>query len=273
MTKILVVSDTHVNHPSPAWGQKGNNILRAAKELATTTSFDIALHLGDIVEPDNDNRIEDGLAMFAAIPAQRHLWVAGNNDIEFLHGHDIAHYQEHLARIAQPFGVHLLDKAPITIDGIGFAGNYGSYDLSLWELVAARATDSSYPETRCALEAQIAKWYRENLGGIGVQELFDTCQTRLHYHIQSLKNRSKIVVATHTVPDPSFVVYGKSESWDMKNAWMGWDDHRSPRPIANTPNLVLQLCGHTHRYKKIERPNSAPLINVSGDGQPHIFEI
>jgi len=232
---------------------------------------DVVLFCGDLVESrDPDMDLEFGLRLLKKIPAAHHLWVAGNNDIEFLFGRvPILDYPKALQELAVRYDVHLLDHEPITIGDIAFVGNFGYYDLSLWK--TPKVHDPCYPSTRNSLLRDADKFHRKTLG-ISVMDLFNFCQQRLRQHIRQVAGK-QMVAATHTVPSSEMLLYDHSPKFDFQNAAMGWDDEKSSHSIHQTPGLLFQFCGHTHRSKQIERPGTAPLINVSGQNQPLEFDL
>lgn len=267
--KILFASDLHLGKSS--WGTYGPDILH---KCIDGPEVDVFLFGGDLVEPHvNGVGLADGLTLIQRIPATVKLWVAGNNDIEHLHGktnHILRDYAPMLQELGQKYGVHLLDNRPVVVEDTAFVGNYGSCDLSLWRTPVVR--DDRFPQTIEDLRAQADRSYLKHLG-CSVQEMFESCQKTLKSDIEATQGRQKkLVVATHTSPTPDFVFYGHSPGYDHKNAFMGWDDSRTQNPIYIARNLVLQVCGHTHRKETMERPR-APLLNISGDGQPRIVEI
>ncbi len=272
--KVLVLSDTHFGHPK--WGSFADDILQRARDIASNEDIDVVLHGGDVVEPGSLYGLEHGLENVSSIRARMHLWVAGNNDLEMLKpSRDLfLTYPDKLAVLGRRHGIHLLDQSPYTVDDVTFVGNFGGYGFGLWK--PSEIPDLAYENTAADIEAKVDPGFKAFLG-CGVRQMFETCQMRLRAHLSQLKGRgARVVVHTHTVPTSEMVVYGHSAKFDWKNAFMGWDDESSMHRISQTPGLVYQFCGHTHRYKYIERDfasNKAPLINVSGDGQPRLYTI
>lgn len=272
--KLLLVSDTHVGHRG--WNGFDPWLLTKARAAAEAERIDVMVFGGDLVEPDAPGaKLEDGLALLQQIPVATKLWVAGNNDIEFLFGQqDLKDtYMTKLGALARQFGVHLLDEAPVTVGDTTFVGNFGGYDISLWK--PPLVPEAPFPSTYEEMLADAQKWFTRATGS-DVLDFFNSCQHRLKTHIAEAAKAPKLVVASHTVPTPEFVLYGHSAKFDYQNAWMGWDDSLTAKPIHTAENLVLQLCGHTHRSEYKERahlPNKAPLINMSGKVQPRILEI
>jgi hypothetical protein len=266
--KVLVISDPHLGHPG--WNGFGEILMRKAQVLAKDQHPTVALCVGDLVEPRGKVHLNVGLELFRSIPATFHLWVAGNNDIEWLRDQDqpVNEYADLLDKMARPYGVILLDHEPVIIDQFAFVGNFGYYDLSLWKPSSFHAPQ--YPSTLESVRTSVEEWHSQELG-ISMTDLFKMCQGTLRRHLEKTMGK-KLVIATHMVPTPEMVLYGSSAAYDYQNAWMGWNDELSERPLHATPGLVLQLCGHTHRSQRIDR-YSAPLINASGNEQPLIFDL
>jgi hypothetical protein len=264
--KLMALSDTHLGHPG--WGSFGIDVFDRAVEMARSNTVDVVLHCGDLVEPSNkDMSLGFGLYKLNQIPAKRHLWVAGNNDIEMVRHHcRMADYHKLLDEAANAYGVWLLDHDSAIIDGVGFAGNFGAYDTSLWRPPTTH-TDN-YPTDRVSMERNVREGVRA--AGFDMDDFFRSCQTRLHSHIDFLASAKvrKCVVATHTVPTGDMLKYGSTPSYDFQNAWMGWDDAKSAKPITQTPNLAYHFCGHVHRHYQFDN-----VINVSGPNQPLLFDI
>lgn len=269
--KILILSDTHLGHPG--WGSFGEDVFDRATALARSNTVDVVLHCGDLVEPSNPNMtLNYGLSRLAAIPAKHHLWVAGNNDIEMVRTRqNLLQYAVLLQNYASQYQIKLLDYAPFVHNGVGFAGSFGAYNLSLWR--QPKTPVPGYPNTYQDLR-RVATQEVLKETGVDLFAFFQHCQDSLHTDLNRLMlGGVKVVAVTHTVPTGDMLLYGKSPAYDFQNAWMGWDDSKSARPIANVPRLLYQFAGHVHRGFRVDRPGTGPLINVSGRDQPHLFDI
>ena len=266
--KVLAFSDTHLGHPN--WKGFGEIVFDRAMRLAKASPMDVVLFCGDLIEPGNPTvTLEDGLKMLASIPAKHHLMVAGNNDIEALNLVNTLDYAGVLASKASAYGIKVLDEAPVTVGHVSFAGNFGGYDLSLWQPPAQ--PDPEYPSTYEELVSRVNAAHAKKVG-CSYGELFQTCQMALWRHMQTLSiGSTKIVMATHTVAMPEFVLYGKSPQYDYQNAWMGWDDSKAPVSLLRTPGLVHYLCGHTHRAAFVD--GKVQKRNISGGDTPYILEV
>ena len=143
-----------------------------------------------------------------------------------------------MAQLCGQYSFHLLDKSPVVIGDVGFVGNCGWYDGSLFETGHYRPALS-----RSRAEEASAERFRNLNPRCTEQEFFDHCIERAHSHIDQLHGK-RIVLGIHHVPSPDFVFYGKSAEFDKRNYWMG-----STRlaQLYQHPAVVLGLTGHTHR--------------------------
>ncbi len=266
---VLVISDTHHGHPG--WNGFGEKIIAKAVTMTQTKKITVALHIGDLIEPANKKMtLKHGLDLFKNIPAEFHLWVAGNNDIEMITPeNNILDYAQQLKIIGNEHDVWFLDFAPRIIDDIAFVGNFGYCDFSLWR--PHKVHSPQFPSTLQKIKVE-SDHFHLNRFGHTQQEIFEHCQKTLRSHLLHCLGH-KIVLATHTVPDSRLLLYGESPQFDFQNAWMGWDDSQSQNQIEKTPGLTFQFCGHTHRSQTINRTGTCPLINISGDKQPFVFTI
>ena len=268
--KILALSDTHLGHTS--WNGFGERAWAEAERLSRETQIDVLLFCGDLCEPGCTS-LSEGLKLMSRVVATKKLWVAGNNDIETAYrymGGSVFNYANWLATEAFPHGVHVLDYGPVQWGSYTFVGGFGFYDLSLWRAPSVRSPN--FPHSLEVIRRDADDFHRKDMGTT-VAELFSFCQDQIQRHLRAVSPESKVIVATHTIPDAGMVLYGHSPAFDFQNAWMGWDDSNMPHPIALTPNLALQFCGHTHRSKRIDRPGTAPLVNVSGQDQPFVYDL
>lgn len=270
--KILVISDTHLG--KTRWNGLGDRVFQRAFTLASESEFDVILHCGDIVEPKTEVSLEKGLEIFSQIPGKHHLWVAGNNDIEWTFGKsEIWQYTEVFSELIESFGIHLLDEYPKIIGEYAFAGNYCFPDLSLWKPSIFK--EEKYAQSFEELYTKTNEFHIKRLRTT-VNEMFTWSQNHFHSGLRMLGKELKKVIISHTVPSTELIIYGESARYDHVNAFMGWDDSKSKKPLHTYDNVILQLCGHTHRHKVVKREGYCDLINVSSkiEGeQPWVFEV
>jgi len=273
--KIMTLSDLHHGK----WGTWGMKAVQRAGKEARDHQIDVLLLGGDLAEPSPENQYRgEVLSKIMQLPIPHKLWVIGNNDLEDLRG-PISQYAQEAHSLVSADGIQVLDYAPVTIDGVTFVGNLGWFDGSLWGMGSTPLID---PEGWAPISFQEAQsktdaWTRHELGermDLTSDELFELCQNTLHSHLREA-GQNRIVVMTHTSPTPSMCMYGHNPKFDFLNYCMGWDDlsKKALRPPLSSWKPTLQLCGHTHRFKMVFAGENPPLVNVSGEGQPRIFEI
>jgi len=263
--RLLVLSDTHLHRPD--WGSFGYHLFERAHEKVET-GVDVVLHCGDLAEWDQ-GKFEEGLSLLRNIPSRHHLWVGGNNDLReplFQGQVSPTNYPTLFQNIASKYGVTFLDHCPVIIGGVAFVGGYGSHDASLW-----RPTATTRGQTRDQIIAEADPFHHRYLG-CGYLDFFRMCQDQIHRDLLRVTGHP-VILATHTVPAPELCLYGVDAETDFDNAWMGWDDEQTPQPLSRTPGLLYHFCGHSHRTKRVERKDCAPLINVGGEDQPLLFEV
>ncbi len=255
---ILTLSDLHLGK----WDGFAEACIEEARRVAEAQQPEVLLLGGDLVEP-GAGRLEAVLERIAAVPVAHRLWVVGNNDLEVLPG-PLSDYAAQAARLAAPYGVQVLDAAPQVIDGVGFVGNLGAFDGSLW-----RGGEAERARRAAEAEVGAVALFGARLDCTN-QALFEACQARLRADLARVQAQ-RVVLMTHTSPSSTMCLYGHSERYDGLNWFMGWDDAACEAPLED-PRIVLKLCGHTHRFKA-RLGSGAPLINVSGRGQPRLFEV
>lgn len=242
--RILVLSDLHLGGPRDAIGRK-----RIAE--AQETEADVLLFCGDLA--NTEAAFADGLEGLLKIRAAHRLFVAGNHDLN-----GTGPVSQYAAELQAMLGgaFHLLDDHPVDIKGIRFAGNMLGYDGSLYR--------GSMPFGEVA--ARAANGWRNGISearrDISAEDLSRQLQERL------LRDAvGECIVCTHTVPSSEFLLYGKSEKFDLYNYGMGVDlSTRYPS------GALFGLCGHTHRDATVQ-VNGVTVHNISEMGQLRIFEL
>lgn len=283
---ILVISDLHAGKDDKDWrggpGQCSNqwlDILHRTQDMIQLHQPDVALILGDLIEPEV-KRHDPNFWQMVRYQAQEHtkgcphvFLVAGNNDVEMLDG-PISGYAKELNREVAAYGMEVLDGNPMIVNNVGFAGNVGWWDGSLWEKESGRTKEHTYN--------RMQEFHEETFGDradMTLQEFHRKCYGTLVHDIERLiiAKCRMIVVASHTVPAKHFLLYGTSPKYDYKNSYMGWngDDENHERLTARYPDAIaLHVCGHTHRSGMFVQPGRAPIVNVSGpDQQPYLFHL
>lgn len=260
--EVLTVSDLHLG--KPGWGRYGEEVLDQLAQRASET--DVLVIGGDVVDPtdnreENENRLREALALIGKLPIDHKLAVIGNNDLDCFDG-PVGEYVGRMAPWYQESGVSLLDKAPVLIRGILFAGSLGWCNGSLFR--------GDLPMDRINDYWENSKRYRGRQGGLKPFTLHAICMTRLREQLRRVAAKH-VVVVTHTVPTPNLVRYGDSEMDDYLNCFMGFDGSRYP-DIYDPSRTRLSLVGHTHHPGQATL-NGLPIINMSGGDQPRLVNI
>jgi len=238
--------------------------------------YDALLHGGDLVEPDMGATFAQGVhALLTAASSVEHIMlVAGNNDLDAVFSNEPVLMQDavnHMTAACSKVGANLLDKAPFTVKGVRFVGNFAGFDGTLFH-----ATDQSRGQTaHDHMDNEARRWAQV---GVGVHPgaLHAECRRTLLRHLEE-DDKSPTILVTHTVPVPEMVLYGSSERYDRKNTFMGWDERHAGRQLWR-PNVVAHLCGHVHRSYDLTADTDycepgIPLINASGDNEIREVEV
>lgn len=240
--RVAFTSDIHID-------LNGAVVLEALAERVRVVAPDVLLIAGDIATGPK-TYLETLLALRAVAP--RLLVVAGNHDVWTTPEaaekglHSWARLEKLLPALCEEAGAHLLDAAPVEIDGVGFAGTLGWYDLTTREHVldapieayrtgvwgGLRWTDHTY-----------TRWPDADGGTMAMEEVARVLRERLEGHLKSLTTR-RIVVATHTLPFADQIHRKEHPGWRFANAFMG--SLPLGEVIKADPRVVLAVAGHTH---------------------------
>ena len=269
--EIVTLSDTHVGQKG--WGTRG---LVALHKVAAMDPFKILILNGDIGETFEG--FDLALEIIKTIPAEYKLFVCGNNDVDKIGGvcFDYAQTLQDKVRFA---GIHVLDLAPIIIDGVAFVGNLGWYDGTLWKPVDPDVS-SEYPTTLEAIHKRAFYWFRTNDAKEGdpitSSEFFHYLRGTLKEHLDVVlpnEDVKRVVVLSHCVTSPEFVLYGASTFFDYTSWYMGYDANLPQHSwMYDDPKIVLGIVGHVHYSKKV-MVGCTPVHNVAGKDQPLILKI
>lgn len=239
--RLAFTSDIHTDLNGP-------NVLDALATRVRAIAPDVLIIAGDIATGAT-TYLKTLLALKAVAP--RLLVVAGNHDVwtapeALAKGIDSwARLDKLLPALCKEVGAELLDAGPVEIDGIGFAGSLGWYDLTTREHVldapmeayrtgvwgGLRWTDHTY-----------AIWNGPN-GPMAMEEVAAILRERLAAHMAQLTTR-RVVVVTHTLPFTEQIHRKEHPGWRFVNAFMG--SLPLGELIRSDPRVVLAVAGHTH---------------------------
>lgn len=245
--KLAFTSDIHID-------LNGASVLDALARRVRSVAPDVLVVAGDIATGAT-TYLQTLLALRAAAP--RLLVVAGNHDVwttpeAAAKGlHSWARLDTLLPALCAEAGAHLLDAAPIEIDGVGFAGTLGWYDLTTREHVldapmeayrtgvwgGLRWTDHTY-----------TRWPGPDGADMPMEDVARVLRERLETHLRQLTSR-RIVVATHTLPFGEQIHRKEHPGWRFVNAFMG--SLPLGEVIRRDPRVVLAIAGHTHIHSDL----------------------
>lgn len=245
--RVGFTSDIHIDLNGPV-------VLEALVERARVAAPDVLVIAGDIATGAT-TYLQTLLALRAVVP--RLLVVAGNHDVwttpeAAAKGlHSWARLDKLLPALCAEAGAELLDAGPIEIDGVGFAGTLGWYDLTtrehlldapmeayrkgVWE--GLRWTDHTY-----------TVWPDADGAPMPMEEVARVLRERFAAHLASLTTR-RIVSVTHTLPFMEQIHRKEHPGWRFVNAFMG------SLPLGDVikanPRVVLSISGHTHLHSDL----------------------
>ena len=240
--RLAFTSDIHIDINGPA-------VLDALVARVRSVAPDVLLIAGDIAT-GAATYLKTLLALRAVTP--RLLVVAGNHDVwtapeALAQGVDSwARLDKLLPALCREADVQLLDAGPQEIDGVGFVGTLGWYDLTTREHVleapieayragewgGLRWTDHTY-----------AVWRDADGAAMEMEEVARILRERLAAHLRAVTSR-RIVVATHTLPFGEQIHRKAHPGWRFANAFMG--SLPMGDVVRGDPRVVLAIAGHTH---------------------------
>jgi putative phosphoesterase len=240
--KIFAISDLHY-HP-------GNHMrlsYLASFLFANATASDVLLLLGDY-----GNTIENTircLQLFLNFPGKK-LAVIGNHDLWENQNPNTSKRMSTLMSLFEEMGFHSLDRRPLVIKNIGFAGSIGWYDYSFLykrdKIKPIQYEYKVYPgeEKPCWQDAIYCDWGKSD--GDIVSGLLEKIKMQLNL----LKDTEKVFVGMHHVPTDKLLIRPRffvPRKWRFLNAFLGSNKFSE---LMNTyKNICTILCGHMHRKK------------------------
>jgi predicted phosphodiesterase len=240
--RLAFTSDIHIDLNGPA-------VLSALVAQVRAVAPDVLLIAGDIATGPT-TYLETLLALRAAAP--RLLVVAGNHDVwtrpeAVAKGlHSWVRLDKLLPALCREAGAELLDAGPVEIDGVGFAGTLGWYDLTTREHLLD-APMSAYREGFWQglrwNDHVFTSWPDADGNEMSMEAVALTLRERLAAHLASLATR-RIVVATHTLAFGDQIHRKNHPGWRFANAFMG--SLPLGELIQSDPRVTLAIAGHTH---------------------------
>ena len=235
---ILAISDLHLGKTGVEqgidWTTFFVEVLQRAHQMARTRDYDVLYFGGDAAEKadtrDPASNLKEAIRLLSEIPIAQKLWVMGNNDLECLSGPLDTYSEEMQGLLGDRF--HLLDAAPFQAGKVGFFGNIGGHNGSLWKPPAVSEPEVIALEEEMIREDEIG--WAAHFGpraDLGPRQFYLMAQGRMLAHYRLLADMDQLVMGTHFVPSPDFVLYGQSPKYDWLNWFMGYDAMSLPLPF------------------------------------------
>ena len=255
--KILAVSDIHLD--------EDENLLLHQKTLDEITSKtpDILLIGGDIGE--TKETIEATLKQLSKMQCIK-LAYLGNHELRTLKNSKFGNHYQEMKDLFEKHNFHLLDYEPFIYQGIGFVGNIGWFDFSLYRGQYFESDSSQVTEYH----------YQKYPTQISPTKFTDECITQIQKHLKKIEhNCNQIILGIHHIAFPEFLKYGHSQLYDLKNLIMG---SNKLQELYQHPKITMGFCGHTHRSGEIKIKNTynnqqIPIMNISSDPKKPYVEI
>ncbi len=242
--KLIAISDLHYDEAEEKAEQGIENVIQ--------NDSDVLLVGGDIARTKETLHIAlDQLKQFPGVK----LAYLGNHELRALEESVLGEHYQEMGSLFRQYGFHLLDEQPFLYRRIGFVGNVGWFDYSLYR-------GDHLEEERKKADSYFVEKYDSN--GMGPREFTEHCVARVKSQILSLEGRcDSIYLGIHHIAFPEFLKYGHSRLYDFKNLIMGSDRLRH---LYEHPKVKAGFCGHTHRSGEIE-VFGKKVYNVSLDGK------
>lgn len=251
--KLIAVSDLHIDEPEKeklGWRTIENIIQEKADALLVG---------GDIA--CTKKVLRKALKELSKFKGEK-LAYLGNHEMRALETSSFLNYAEEMAPLFARYGFKLLDHKPVVIGNIGFAGNVGWFDFSLYS--------AGIPED--IEKAMHYHYSRHKTGGVSAAEFTGQCIQKINRDISEIESKcDKICIGFHHIGFREFLLYGSSRQFDYKNALMGSEKLRK---VYSSPKAAIGFCGHNHRAGKLNEAN-CKVYNISMEAkQPYyVMEI
>ena len=241
--RLVATSDIHID-------KNGPDVLALLAGRIAELTPDVLVVAGDVATSPTVI-LQTFLSLRAVAP--RVLYVAGNHDV-WGHPTLLAEGQhawwrlDHLLpALCAEAGVDNLDAGPLELDGIGFVGTLGWYDLSTKD-EGLGAPDAAYATGEYAGMKWMDHVYAVFPGADGqplpCASVAAVLRGRLAAQLASV-TASRIVGVTHMVPFAEQLQQKDHPGWRFCQAFIG---HRGLGEVLRSdPRVELAIAGHTHR--------------------------
>ncbi|HAA59186.1 MAG TPA: hypothetical protein DCE42_30845 [Myxococcales bacterium] len=255
--RICCVSDLHM--------ERGVSAQERA-DLVASQEADVLLIGGDLA--DEREAFEEGLKRLSAFRGKK-LFFLGNNDLELLEDNKLTEdHEEELKGLLDVYDFHLLDHAPLVLEDVGFVGNCGWFDGSLYVPLEGHPSRFDAPNDMEMARRRATYYFQERLfptllpASFTPFDFFEYTYERLQAHLQECTEHpdvEKIVLGIHHVPSRDFLRVGTDPWRNYLDFCMGSSRYQS---LIAHPKVVLSVVGHTHRPARFDIEET-PVYNVS----------
>lgn len=240
--RLAFTSDIHVD-------MNGPDVLDLLAARVRATAPDVLVVAGDVAT-GAATWMRTLLALKAEVPEL--LVVAGNHDVwsapaAVAAGIDAwTRLDRVLPALCAEAGARYLEKGPVVLDGVGFAGTMGWFDLSLRD-PHLDAPDEAYRSGTWGgvrwNDHHLAVWRDADGAPEPVERVAARLRDRLAAHLDAL-DTPRIVAVTHVLPFAAQVRRDAPPAWRFVNAFMG--STALGELLLGDPRVVLAIAGHTH---------------------------
>jgi putative phosphoesterase len=216
-------------------------------ESLISEKADVLILAGDIVGL-GWSKLKECLDLFQPAAPQR-MMVFGNHDY-WCGDKNSLHHLNRLEKIIEESGFFLLDKAPVKLNDVGFAGNCGWYDYSLASVPAPSGAAYERKEFFGHIVWNDANFIELNMSD---REYTEILINKLEKDITSLENQvDSIITVTHHLAFREMLTEKPGDIvWTFNNAFMG--SHKLGAMLLLHPKVNYHICGHSHNPRRVKK--------------------
>lgn len=266
--RIIVTSDLHYNIA------RSKAPTQAIAREICDRGGDCLLFVGDLAGTDL-RIIDEVLGLFERFRGVK-MAVSGNHELWTIGGGDSLHrYETEVAQAFDRNGVHYLDRAPLRMNGVAFAGSVGWYDFSFrpaamgiplrfYQHKVAPGAAAYFEKHRHLLEQDddvplaarevTSRWMDGERVRLPISDVEFTQRTasRLREHLTEIDSAAeRIIVAVHHLPFAELVPPTIIPNWAFAGGFLG--SELIGETILEFPKVSHVFCGHSHRARVCHR--------------------
>lgn len=239
--KIGVLSDLHIDGNKKML-KDGERYVDIVAELVHSENVDLMLIAGDI-----SNDYKESLQFLHELEqlcSRKVLFVPGNHDYWSKENGETDTWKIYNAFKSDKTSI--LEKPYIINDEWAIVGNSGWYDYTFGN---SKFTEEDFRlmtfNNRTWQDKLFVKWDKDNL------DMHRFFYEKIEQDLQSVGNR-KIILMTHFVTHPHFIVPPPAHIFEYFNAFLGSNEYGS---LYESFNIKFSIMGHVHYRKKLQENN------------------